>query len=104
MLSDADRLTIFGSLVVTLLLALAAIVLWRGSRSRKLVGSMVVAAAACAYLFNLVPGLRVAPNERDRTSCAREYGNDGEPCYQWDIVAHKWTCHDHWLAPGFPGV
>jgi hypothetical protein len=98
--------TIFGLVVVAILIGLAAFLFLRGSRgtgSLLIVGTLVVAAVASAYLYNLVPGLQVAPNEHKRTSCNRYLS--GDSYYRWDITAHEWTCWDNWLLiPGVRGV
>jgi hypothetical protein len=104
MSAGADRVTtIFGLVVFVILIALAALVLWRGSRGpgNPIFIGLLVAAAASAYLYNLIPGLRIAPNERDRTRCDRELAVPGDSYYRWDITSHQWTCHDNWLVPEF---
>lgn len=103
--------TIFGLVVVVILIGLAALLFFRGSRGigrLLVVGTLVVAAVASAYAYNLVPVMQVAPNEHKRTACDREMGGDsydGESYYRWDITNHKWICHDNWLLiPGVAGV
>ncbi len=98
--------TIFGLVMVVILIALAALVLVRSSRgpgSPIFIG-FLVAAVALAYLYNLIPGLRIAPNERDRTRCDQELAVPGDSYYRWDITSHQWACHDNWLVPGVHGV
>lgn len=111
MSAGTDRVTtIFGAVAVVILVGLATIVFRRGSRGTGrllIVGLLVVAAAASAYLYNLVPGLHVAPDERGRAVCDRgeRLLNEGDSYYRWDILTHDWVCSDSWLAiPGIPGV
>jgi hypothetical protein len=111
MSTGTDRVTtIFGIVVVAVLAVLATLVFRRGSPRH---GSLVIAsffllaAMASAYVYNLVPGLRVAPEEHDRAVCDRgeDLRNEGDSYYRWDITTHAWICHDNWLVvPGIPGV
>jgi hypothetical protein len=111
MSTGTDRVTtIFGIVVVAVLTALATLAFRRGSpRHVNLViaSFFLLASMASAYVYNLVPGLRVAPDEHDRAVCDRgeDLRNEGDSYYRWDITTHVWVCHDNWLVvPGIPGV
>jgi hypothetical protein len=111
MSTGTDRVTtIFGTVAVAILIALATLVFQRRSRGKVglvIAGLFLLAAMASAYLYNLAPGLRVAPDAHDRAVCDRgeDLRNEGDSYYRWDITTHAWICHDNWLVvPGIPGV
>jgi len=56
------------------------------------------------WVWNLVPGVRVAANEKDRRECI----GSGEGSYHFSVPDHHWVCNDNWhllfFDAGLPGV
>jgi hypothetical protein len=51
-----------------------------------------------AWTYNLVPGFRVEPEERERRRCDRDFG---EGYYHFFILSREWDCTDNWHALHF---
>ena len=100
-ISDDALTTGFGIVVASALAIVgAALLFYRPRRGvRRVLGCLlIVGGAVTAFAYNVVPGLHIPPDARDRASCV-DWGY-----YQWDVIAHEWTCHDNWLIPGVHGV
>ena len=68
---------------------------------KKLLVVACVFVALGAWAYNLIPGLKVPPNPKERRACE---GPLGEGYYRWDITTHGWNCSDNWIFPGIHGV
>jgi hypothetical protein len=105
-----DVTTFFGVALLIVLATVAALVLRRGSEStlsRIVVLLLVGAIGLTAYLYNVIPGLTVTPDEHARAVCDRgeDLRNEGDTYYRWNVLEHEWTCHDNWsIVPGISGV
>ena len=51
------------------------------------------------YFVNALPGLRLKPPNRERVEC-EGWGHH----FGWNVMTHRWECHDNWAVWGIPGV
>ena len=59
----------------------------------------ITVALLVLWAYNVLPGFVIEPRIRDQHHCLTD-GDD----YRWNVIEHRWDCHDNWWFPGFHGV